>query len=171
MRSKLQSLGRAAAAATLAGLLAVALAAPAANAQEIALGLRVFKQKAVCSLCHGWAGDGDYAMDNPGPALRPAKLDKAGIMETIRCGRPGTNMPYHFRNAYTNDPATSCYGMTEAAIGDQKPNPTRAFLSEAEIGAVADYVIAWILGRGAPTLEECEFYFGAGAASCNKYRN
>ncbi len=142
-----------------------------ASAQDVDLGLRVIKRKAECSLCHGWAGDGDYAMDNPGPALRPAELDRAALVETIRCGRPESRMPYHFRNAYTDDPATSCYGVTEAEIGDQKPNRTRAFLSEREIEAVADYVIAWILGRGDPTLEECEFYFGAGHVSCAPFAN
>lgn len=80
-------------------------------------------------------------------------------------------MPFHFRNAYTDDPATSCYGITVAEIGDQMPNRARAFLSEREIEAIADYVMAWIIGRGEPTLEECELYFGAGHASCAPYAN
>lgn len=157
------------------GLFAVAAVAvmlpPPAASQDVALGLRVYKQKANCYLCHGWAGDGDGAMDNPAPSIRTSALDRATIAETIRCGRPQTGMPYHFRDAYTNDVATSCYGLTEAALGAARPEATRAFLSAAEIEAVTEYVMVWILGRGAPTLEECEFYFGAGNVACTAYRN
>ena len=173
MHARLGSLGRQAALGLAAAFLAMSVMLPAqqASAQNVELGLRVFKRKAECFLCHGWAGDGDYAMDNPGPALRPAGLDRDAVVETIRCGRPESRMPFHLRTAYTDDPATSCYGITEAEIGDQKPNRTRAFLSDREIEAVADYVMAWIMGRGDPTLEECELYFGVGHNSCAPYRN
>lgn len=152
------------------GLAIAALAVSTAKAQDVDLGLRVFKQKAQCILCHGWAGDGDGAMDNPAPSIRVSKLDRRGLIETIRCGRPGTAMPFHFRAAYGNNAATSCYGMTEADIGAQKPSPTRAFLTEAEIEAVAAFVEAWILGRGKSTVQECEFFFGAGNVSCPQYK-
>ena len=153
----------------LGALAWTALPAPA-EAQNISLGLRVYKEKAICALCHGWAGNGEGEMDNPGPSIRVAVLDRAGLVETIRCGRPETTMPRFSRRAYTDDPATSCYGVTEEDMGNMLPNPPPNFLSDREIEAVADYVMAWILGRDDdPTLEECVFYFGAGHDACRRY--
>jgi mono/diheme cytochrome c family protein len=161
--------GAALVAVFLGGLVWTALPPPA-DAQNVSLGLRVYKEKANCALCHGWSGNGDGEMDNPAPSMRVAVLDRAGLVETIRCGRPSTNMARHSRRAYTDDPATSCYGVTEEEMGDLLPNPAPNFLSDREIEAVADYVMAWVLGRDEkPTLEECVFYFGEGHVACSRF--
>jgi mono/diheme cytochrome c family protein len=74
----------------------VLLAAPVSHAQEDhAEGMRLFLQKGNCQACHGWAGDG-RKMDNQmpdGSNLRESKLDRAAIILTIKCGRPGRSMP------------------------------------------------------------------------------
>jgi mono/diheme cytochrome c family protein len=97
----------------------VLLAAPVSHAQEDhAEGMRLFLQKGNCQACHGWAGDG-RKMDNQmpdGSNLRESKLDRAAIILTIKCGRPGRSMPAFDRLAYSDG---RCYGMTQ-------PCPTRS---------------------------------------------
>src|SRR4051812_16357971 len=103
------------AAASLA--LAMALfAAPATHAQsDTAEGMRLFLQKGNCQACHGWAGDG-RKMDNQmpdGSNLRETTLDRAAVILTIKCGRPGRSMPAFDRLAYSDG---RCYGMTAADL-------------------------------------------------------
>src|SRR6202521_5446115 len=83
-----------------AALFAVLLAASAVQAQapdaaDVAEGMRLFRQKANCQACHGWAGDGrkmDSQMPD-GANLRETKLDRQTLIMTIKCGRPGRGMP------------------------------------------------------------------------------
>lgn len=149
------------------GLFGLSLAGslPAAG-QDVGLGLRMYKIKAECWRCHGWAGDGHGDINTPAPALRPSQLDRTALIEVIQCGRPGTTMPFHKREGYTNDPATSCYGLTEADAGNQLPTRGKSFLSQNETEALAEYLIQKVIGRGEVTKEECEEYWGAGNANC-----
>ena len=58
--------------------------------------------------------------------------------------------------------------MTEAEVGDKKPpNPT-AGLQKREIEAIVAYLEAKIVGKGPPTVADCEEYFGAGSARCKE---
>ncbi len=68
---------------------------PAADPQDVAEGMRIYRQKADCQSCHGWAGDGrkmDTQMPD-GANLRATRLGRAGIINAIKCGRPGRSMP------------------------------------------------------------------------------
>jgi len=85
--------------------------APAAVAQDVEDGQRIWKEKAGCPLCHGWADDGLASgfHNQGGLPLRKTQLTRDQIRMTIRCGRPGTVMPHFDRFAYTDK---RCYGMT-----------------------------------------------------------
>src|SRR5678816_884327 len=60
-------------------------------AEDVATGLRIYRQKADCQACHGWAADGrkmDSQMPD-GANLRATKLDRAKLITAIKCGIPG----------------------------------------------------------------------------------
>src|SRR6266849_3868525 len=138
-------------------LMAVALAITAAHGQEqqplsesdIADGMRLYQQKADCKACHGWAGDGhDKESQMPtGANLRETKLNRAGIVNVIKCGRLNSQMPAFDKFAYSDG---RCYGKTQA---DLKSYPTRmpdppATLQAREIDLIVDFMLARIVGQG-----------------------
>src|SRR5262249_29997035 len=80
--------------ATLTTLIVVcALASEVSRAQEpdpenIAAGMRIFRTKADCQACHGWAADGrkmDTQMPD-GANLRTTKLNREKLIIAIKCG-------------------------------------------------------------------------------------
>jgi hypothetical protein len=136
---------------------------------DIALGRRVYQQTADCRYCHGWAGDGLGDPRSPGNAanLRVTKLDRDAFVEVILCGRPASAMPHFDRLAYTD---RRCYGVTEADLGADTPTiPPSSFISRRQAEAVADYLIAEVVGKGPPTFEQCVAEIGAGP-DCDKYK-
>ena len=157
----------------LAAALAFALVVPAAAqtpaGTAIALGKRLFQAKAECGHCHGWSGDGAGDPLSPGKAanLRETKLDHDQLVETIRCGVPsGTGMPHFDKFAWTE--GEKCFGMTGAEVGDKKPRAPTADLSKREIEAIVAYLEAKVVGKGPPTVDDCEEFFGAGAPLCQQ---
>jgi mono/diheme cytochrome c family protein len=87
--------------------------AQAADPSDIAEGGRLFRQKANCQACHGWAGDGrkmDTQMPD-GANLRETKLDRQDLVMVIKCGRPGTGMPAfdRFENGENQRRRLECY--------------------------------------------------------------
>ncbi len=140
-----------------------------ARADEFDRGRRIFLEKADCTYCHGWAGDGAGQGQSPGGAanLRSSRLQRDQLIMVIGCGIPGTAMPHFDEDAYTDK---RCYGMTEADLGVRVPSyPPSTTLAPREIEAVADYLIARVIGRGPITREECIEIFGERARSCNDY--
>ena len=138
-------------------------------ADDFAYGRRLFLEKAECSFCHGWPGDGSGHPQSPGRAanLRQSKLDRDSLIMVISCGIPGTAMPHFDEQAYTDK---RCYGMTEAELGSRVPTlPPSTTLQKREIEIVADYLKAKIIGRGEITREECIENFGEHARSCDDY--
>ncbi len=136
---------------------------------DFAYGRRLFLEKAECSFCHGWAGDGAGHPQSPGRAanLRKTKLDRDGLIMVISCGIPGTAMPHFDEQAYTDK---RCYGMTEAELGSRTPTlPPSTTLQKREIETIADYLLARIVGRGEITRAECVETFGEKARSCDDY--
>ena len=103
------------AAGILLFVVAIASSSPVA-AQDANFGKQIWLTKVNCRDCHGWSGNG--LPDNPqapgGHSLRKTTLTFDEIAEVIRCGRPGTQMPYFDRFAYTDD---RCYGMTRSDLG------------------------------------------------------
>jgi mono/diheme cytochrome c family protein len=99
--------------------------AQTADPSDIAEGGRLFRQKANCQSCHGWAGDGrkmDTQMPD-GANLRESKLNRQDLVMTIKCGRPGTGMPAFDKFAYSDG---RCYGLKQSdlrASGQRMPDP------------------------------------------------
>lgn len=131
-------------------------------------GKRVF-QRANCVGCHKWHGGGGGGYGGDALSLRATQLDRGQIVETVTCGRPGTGMPYFQRGAYDGE-AHPCYGMGRQELDHDIPVEATTFLRPNEVGAVVDYVMAEVKGRGEPTYAECIAFFGDGSRVCNVYK-
>lgn len=134
-------------------------------------GKAVYRSIGFCVNCHGWAADGKTGISWRAPAgasLRDTKLDTAALIETIKCGRPGTPMPYHDRAAYRDD---RCYGMLMSDF-DPGSAPIRGkTFSDKDIANVVAYLQTHVIGRGKPTFEECtDFYDNPAAAACRNLK-
>jgi mono/diheme cytochrome c family protein len=167
--------------AVIAALLAIALSAVAgaravrAQAQEpdpndVAAGMRIFRQKADCQACHGWAGDGrkmDSQMPD-GANLRVTKLDREKVIVAIKCGIPGKSMPAFDRLAYSDG---RCYNLKEADL--QRMNTTLpdppATLQPREIEQVADFLFAKVVGKGPMDRARCIEYWGSDVETCKEF--
>jgi mono/diheme cytochrome c family protein len=149
--------------------LAVLMFAPGhAEAADLAQGLQVYKE-ANCVGCHKWHGDGGGGYGGAALSLRETGLDRAGLIEAVRCGRPATRMPYHDRSAYRT---VDCYGgVTRSDLGQDFPPTPENYLREEQIEAVADYVIAEVQGKGEPTYEDCVAFWGEGEKQCEAMKN
>jgi len=155
--------------ALVAAFAAALTTAPAAADDDFAYGRRLFLEKAECSFCHGWAGDGAGHPQSPGAAanLRKSRLDRASLIMVIGCGIPGTAMPHFDADAYTDK---RCYGMTEAELGARTPTlPPSTTLQGREIEVLADYLLAKVVGHGEITRQECTDALGAQDRSCEEY--
>jgi mono/diheme cytochrome c family protein len=154
----------AAAAAILVGIL-FAPAAQSADAPDTAEGMRLFLQKANCQACHGWAGDG-RKMDNQmpdGSNLRETALDRAAVILTIKCGRPGRSMPAFDKLAYSDG---RCYGMKEPEAKKLGLFDPPATLQPREIETLADFLFAKIIRKGAMDRAKCVEYWGSETDVC-----
>jgi mono/diheme cytochrome c family protein len=150
-------------------LLALPGAAQTPAPGDIGLGKRLYQDKATCGFCHGWSGDGAGDPQSPGKAanLRETKLDHDQLVVVIRCGVPGgTAMPHFDKFAWTK--GEECYGMTAEDVGDKKPPTPTAFLQKREIEAIVAYLEAKVVGKGPPTVADCEDYFGQGSTRCRE---
>ena len=142
--------------ATLLAVMMVVGSATAGAQEDFSYARRLYLDKAQCSYCHGWSGDGaGEGQSNGGAAnLRQTRLNRAQLVMLIMCGRPGTAMPRFDESAYSDK---RCYGMTEAQLGSRMPAlPPGSTLQAREAEAIADYVLAKFVGRGAATRTECE---------------
>ncbi len=125
----------------------LAIPAIAASAQDISFGQRVFQDKADCQFCHGPEGDGRGDPRSPGKAanLHTTQLGRDALIEVVTCGRVGTEMPYFDKYAYED---RKCRGLSEADLGkDMPPFPHSNSLTQREIAAVVDYILATFVGK------------------------
>jgi mono/diheme cytochrome c family protein len=116
--------------------------AGAQDAARLAAGEAAWN-KAACLQCHGSLGEGGMGGEFPaGPSLRTTRLNRALLLDAIRCGRPGTQMPAWLDGAYTT---VSCYGLPKG------PPPAglelTPVLSSDEIEALVDFLMAKIIGK------------------------
>jgi mono/diheme cytochrome c family protein len=162
------------AAAVLSIVLAVCMPLSANAGGEIAVetalkgdpvrGHKTWK-KSKCAFCHGWAGDGRGHPRSPGaaPSLRVTKLEPENLREMVKCGIPGTEMPYHDRMAYRDD---RCYGMlADEFEPDTMPRKGKT-MSETGLDNLVAYVFKNVVGKGATTFDQCEAYFKVGSRNC-----
>lgn len=141
-------------------------AQPADSGQEtqLAEGKRLFR--ADCAGCHKWHGGGGGGYGGAALSLRNTHLNRDQIIETVSCGRPGTGMPYHLRDAYDSN---KCYGLKKSDIEKMMPPEAATFLRPADIAVITDYVLARVKGRGEPNYAQCIEFFGEGSRVCNTY--
>ncbi len=144
--------------------------AQAADAADIAEGMRLFQQKGNCQACHGWAGDGrktDNQMPD-GANLREINLDRNTLVMVIKCGLPGTGMPAFDRLAYSDG---RCYGKKQAdvqALGLRMFDPP-ATLQPREVETLVDFLVAKIIGKGPMDRATCAEYWGSDAETCREF--
>lgn len=108
-----------------------------------------------CGGCHGaLAGGGDDPAEPPGPSLRRSKLDRDLMLETIACGRPGTQMPFNLTGAYTQ---IECYGIP---VGEVPPETAGAggFTAE-ELETLVDFLFEYVVGVTRVTRQNCAAFF------------
>src|SRR5579871_3843522 len=140
------------------------------NADDIADGMRLFEQKGNCQACHGWAGDGhktDSQMPD-GANLRETKLNRAGLILVIKCGRLNSQMPAFDKFAYSDG---RCYGKKQAdlrAYATRMPDPP-ATLQQREIELVADFLMAKVVGKGPMDHAKCVDFWGSEADACKAF--
>jgi mono/diheme cytochrome c family protein len=157
--------------AALAAALLAAAPAAAADRDRIEAGLQIWRSKANCQTCHGWAGDGrkmDSQMPD-GADLRVSQLDRDGLVLTIKCGRPGAGMPAYDKFAYSDG---RCYGMTAADLRKAEltlADPA-ATLQPREIDLVIDFLVAKVIGQGEITAEKCVEFWGEKVAVCDELK-
>jgi len=156
----------------LACLLAGAGAARAQSADpaDIAAGMELFHQKAHCQACHGWAGDG-RKMDNQmpdGADLRASTLDRQTLIQTIKCGRPGTDMPAFDKFAYSDG---RCFGLKAADLKARQLSlfDPPATLAPNEVQNLADFLMAKVIGKGPLDHAKCIDFWGADLEACKEF--
>ena len=145
------------------GLALLAAGSGPGGAADLELGRRVY-EKANCVGCHKWHGGGGGGYGGAALSLRETALDRELLIEVVRCGRPVTRMPYHDRGAYQK---IECYGgLTKADLGADFPPKAATFLRDAEVEAVADYVLSAQQGKGEPTKADCIAFWGQDSHEC-----
>jgi len=136
---------------------------------DVADGMRLFQQKGNCQACHGWAGDGrkmDSQMPD-GANLRETKLDREALIETVKCGRPGTGMPAFDKFAYTDG---RCYGLKQVDLrerGVTMPTPP-ATLQPREVNLLADFLFTKVVRQGKMDRAKCVAFWGYEVDACNE---
>ena len=140
---------------------------PAADPADIAEGMRLYLQKGDCQACHGWAADGrkmDRQMPD-GPSLRTTKLNRERLVQTIKCGRPGTGMPAFDKFAYSDG---RCYGMKQADLKTPMPDPA-ATLQPREIELLVNFLVEKVVGKGPMDRAACIAYWGSETDACQEF--
>jgi hypothetical protein len=140
------------------------------DASDIAEGMRLFQQKGNCQACHGWAGDGhksDSQMPD-GANLRETKLNRAGLVLIIKCGKLNSQMPAFDKFAYSDG---RCYGKKQA---DLKAYPTRmpdppATLQLREVELIANFMMQKIVGKGTMDHAKCVDFWGSETDACKAF--
>lgn len=156
-------------------LAAAVLFSPHAIAQDTAMvgdpdrGRIVYQRVGYCVTCHGWAGDGQSGISMHAPIganLRETALDAEGLATVIKCGIPGTKMPYHDSAAYRDD---RCYGQVMADFEPGTEPPRGKTFRAKQLTDLIAYLQTHVIGRGKPNYDECADYFGTSATKACAY--
>ncbi len=144
---------------------------PTPDPADVAAGMRLYRQKGDCQSCHGWAADGrkmDTQMPD-GANLRTTRLGRAGIIMAITCGRPGRSMPAFDRLAYSDGRCNDLKAADLKRLGLELPDPA-ATLQPREIGLLADFLFAKVIGKGPMDRAACIEYWGSDVEACKELR-
>lgn len=137
---------------------------------DVTAGMRIFRQKADCQSCHGWAADGrkmDTQMPD-GANLRTTRLARAGIIATIQCGRPGRSMPAFDRLAYSDGRCNDMKVADLKRLGLELPDPV-ATLQPREVEQLADFLFTKVIGKGPMDRTACIEYWGSDVGACTEF--
>ncbi len=122
-------------------------------------------KRANCLGCHKWHGGGGPGYGGAAISLRKTQLSRDQLIDVIKCGRPGTNMPYFDRKAYKKN---ECYGLTfDDFTGDENNRPLQGkkYLNDRQVHAIVDFIVSDIQGKPI-TKAYCEKYFGGPTKEC-----
>ena len=136
---------------------------------DVAAGMRIFRSKADCQTCHGWAGDGrkmDTQMPD-GANLRTTRLNRNGIIIAIKCGRPGREMPAFDRLAYSDGRCNNLKTADVERLGGL-PEPA-ATLQPREIEQLVDFLFAKVVGKGPMNHATCVEFWGSDVEACKEF--
>ena len=135
------------------------------NLEEHKYGLNVYK-KGNCMGCHSWHGKGGG--HGAAVSLRNTELTLNEIINVIKCGRPGTGMPYFLRKAYKEE---KCYDTTFKDYDETyRPVSSQKFLSSKQIEAVSIFV-SEVLQNKKLDKNYCEYFYEKGSKSCLNLKN
>ena len=136
------------------------------NLEEHTYGLNVYK-KSNCMGCHSWHGKGGGGY-GAGVSLRNMDLNLDEIINVVKCGRPGTGMPYFLRKAYKQE---KCYDTTlEDYDASYRPVNSKKFLSSKQIEAVSIFVKE-VLQDKKLDKKYCEFFYNKDSKVCLNLNN
>jgi hypothetical protein len=155
---------------TVAAQIGAGIRAQTATAEDVAAGMRIFRQKGDCQACHGWAGDGrkmDTQMPD-GANLRTTALDRESIMRAVKCGRPGKGMPAFDRLAYSDGRCADIKLADLKRLGLELHDPA-ATLQPREIELVTDFLFAKVIGKGPMDRAKCIEYWGSDVETCREF--
>jgi hypothetical protein len=158
-----------------AGLAALAVSGRDGHAQapapeDVAAGMRIFRQKGDCQACHGWAGDGrkmDTQMPD-GANLRTTRLARPAVITAIKCGRPGRGMPAFDRLAYSDGRCADLKMADLKRLGLELFDPA-ATLQPREIEQLADFLFTKVIGQGPMDRAKCIEYWGSEVETCKEF--
>ena len=141
--------------------------AQSADPSDVAEGMRLYLQKGDCQSCHGWAADGrkmDSQMPD-GSNLRETRLNRDRLVQTIKCGRPGTGMPAFDKFAYTDG---RC-GLKAADLKTPMTDPPATF-QPREIDLVVAFLMEKVVGKGPMDRAKCVAYWGSDVDACKDFK-
>ena len=135
------------------------------NLEEHKYGLNVYK-KGNCMGCHSWDGKGGG--HGAAVSLRNTELTINEIINVIKCGRPGTGMPYFLKKAYKEE---KCYDTTfEDYDESNRTVNSQKFLSSKQIEAVSIFVRE-VLQNKKLDKNYCEYFYEKGSKACVNLKN
>jgi mono/diheme cytochrome c family protein len=157
--------------ATLSLLAGSSARAQEPSAENVAEGMRLYRTKADCQACHGWAGDGrkmDTQMPD-GANLRAMRLPRAALIAAIKCGRPGRGMPAFDRLAYSDG---RCNDLKLADLKKQglDLHDPASTLQAREIEAIADFLMAKVVNKGPMDRAKCVEFWGSDVDACSEFK-
>jgi hypothetical protein len=100
-----------------------------------------------------------------GANLRETGLDRDALIVTIKCGRPGRGMPAFDKFAYSDG---RCYGLKQADLTARQLTmfDPPATLAPNEIGYLADFLMAKVIGKGPMNHAQCVDFWGKEDETC-----
>ena len=134
----------------------------ALQGENFKYGVSVYK-KANCMGCHSWHGKGGGGY-GAGVSLRITNLDRDSIIEIIKCGKPGTGMPYFSKKSYVKE---KCYDTLFEDYENEniRPISSKKFINDRQVQALADFILENFKNKEL-TKEYCENFFEKGSRVC-----